>query len=574
MPRRGDWPDNPIIYQIYPRSFLDTSGTGEGDLRGILERLPYLAELGVDAIWLSPFYTSPFCDGGYDVADHCAVDPRFGTLADFDAIVECAHDLGLRVMVDLVLNHTSETHDWFARSLAREEGYEDVYVWADAKPDGSPPSNWISFFGQPAWQWHPQRGQYCLSKFLPCQPCLNHDNDRVSERVRHISEFWLARGVDGFRYDAVTSFFHDPELRDNPPASAEEAGRIPGPSNNPYTFQAHVHDVLPDDCAAFAARLREMAGPDAFLFGEVNNGPRSVELTRAFTKEGRLDAGYGIDLPQRGPAPAVLRDLLDRLDGEGGFAWWMSCHDQPRHVSAHGDGGARDARMFALLLAALPGPLLLFQGEELGQPQARLDRDELHDPFDRMYWPDPIGRDGARTPMAWDDTLPRCGFGGATPWLPIQRAEAGGAAQQQDDPASVLSLYRRALKLRREYGLADARLKLMESPDDVIDGRIEDAIQPLRFVVNLGESPHAVTGLPDQPVMQSAAMDGPRTLPPRSAAWWVPDSLLEPNATVGTCSPEEERAPCSLSSTRSSRSRPCPGRLSCFGWRARWRSAD
>ena len=519
--QRGAWPENPVIYQIYPRSFRDTTGTGEGDLRGVLEKLDHVAALGVDAIWLSPFYTSPLCDGGYDVTDHCAVDPRFGTLDDFDALLARAHALGLCVMIDLVLNHTSDTHAWFARSLAREDGYEDVYVWADAKPDGSPPSNWLSFFGKPAWHWYPQRQQYCLTKFLPCQPCLNHYDDRVGDRLETITRFWRDRGVDGFRYDAVTSFFHDRDLRDNPVASAADAALIPGPATNPYTYQAHVHDVLPKDCAAFSGRLREMAGPDAFLLGEVNNGPRSVEVLRGFTEDGRLDAGYTVDLPQRGPSQSVIADVLARLDGHGGFAWWLSCHDQPRHVSSHGDGSARDARMFAALLCALPGPLLLFQGEELGQPQADLERADLKDPFDLMYWPTPMGRDGARAPIAWDETRPRSGFSGATPWLPVALAQDGGVRQQADRDGSVLSFYRRALALRRDLRLADGTVTLGDAPETAILARVDTRNGALHLAVNLGEADWHPAVSDQEPVLNTAGLTGTGALPPRSAVWWL-----------------------------------------------------
>lgn len=520
MLTKGGWPKNPVIYQIYPRSFKDTSGTGEGDLRGVLEGLDHVASLGVDAIWLSPFYTSPMCDGGYDVTDHCAVDPRFGTMDDFDAVLAHAHHLGLCVMVDLVLNHTSDTHEWFAKSLAREEGFEDVYVWADPKPDGSPPSNWLSFFGKPAWRWYPQRRQYCLTKFLPCQPCLNHYNDRVGERLERITRFWLDRGVDGFRYDAVTSFFHDPDLRDNPAAIAEDAALIPGPPSNPYTYQAHVHDVLPKDCAAYSKRLRDMAGPDAFLLGEVNNGPRSVEVLRAFTGDGRLDAGYTVDLPERGPTQAVIADVLKRLEGDGGFAWWLSCHDQPRHVSAHGDGSARDAKLFAALLCALPGPILLFQGEELGQPQAELKREDLHDPYDKMYWPDPMGRDGTRAPMAWDGSLPRSGFSGITPWLPIAHAPDGAALQQADNPDSVLSFYKEALSLRRDLGLADGKIALQKTPRNTILASIETQAGGIVFSANLGHEEWRPGINGHARLLSSAELSLDGALPPRCAVWW------------------------------------------------------
>ncbi|ABV95626.1 alpha amylase catalytic region (plasmid) [Dinoroseobacter shibae DFL 12 = DSM 16493] len=522
MPRRGPWPENPVIYQVYPRSFLDTTGTGEGDLPGVTRQLDYIAGLGVDGIWLSPFYPSPFCDGGYDIADHCAVDRRFGTLDDFDALVARAHDLDLRVMIDLVLNHTSDTHDWFAKSLAREEGFEDVYIWADPCKDGSPPSNWLSFFGEAAWRWHPQRAQYCLHKFLPCQPCLNHYNDRVHERLNRITRFWRDRGVDGFRYDAVTSFFYDPGFRDNPPAAEAEAALIPGPSNNPYTFQEHIHDVLPNECAAFAETLREMAGPDAYLLGEINNGPRSVEVTCKFTGPDRLDAGYAIDLPERGPSTEVLRDLLTRLEDAEGWTWWLNSHDQKRAVSSFGDGGAADAKMLAAFLCALPGPLLLFQGEELGQPQAELEKVELTDPYDLMYWPDSVGRNGARAPMAWDDTQPACGFSKAVPWLPMARAEQGGVAQQEADPASVLAFYRDALARRRDLGLAEATMELEDAPDACIRFRLRVGTLVVQVAANMSGAPQDLA--PRQGakrILQTKPPAPGSNLPPRSAAWWL-----------------------------------------------------
>lgn len=519
MARRGPWPEHPVVYHVYPRSFADSSGHGEGDLRGIAERLDHVASLGVDAIWLSPFYVSPFVDGGYDVADHCAVDPRFGTMADFDRLVARAHELGLLVLIDQVFNHTSDTHEWFRRSLAREEGYADLYVWADARPDGGPPNNWIAFFGEPAWRWHPERGQYCLHKFLACQPCLDHHHPRVHERLEAITRFWRARGVDGFRYDAVTSFFHDEGLADNPPATEAQKARTPGPPNNPFTHQHHENDVLPTLCAGFVRTIRGWAGEDAWLLGEINAGPGSVEVTKAFTQEGGLDAGYTFDLAERGLTAPVLREILDRLEGRDGLAWWLSSHDVPRHVSRLGDGSARDARLFAALLLALPGPVILFQGEELGQPQARLELAQIQDPYDRMYWPEPMGRDGARAPMAWDDERPRCGFSGARPWIPVQHPEDGAAVQQDRNPASVLNFYRTALRLRRELGLAEAAMRVDDSPEGTILARLATGGGPLTLAANMTPEPWTLPDAAAEPILHSVAPEERRRLPPRSAAW-------------------------------------------------------
>ncbi len=520
---RGRWPAHPVIYQIYPRSFRDTHGHGEGDLRGITEGLDHVASLGVDGIWLSPFFVSPFIDGGYDVVDHCAVDPRFGTMGDFDALVARAHDLGLCVMIDQVFNHTSNEHPWFRKSLERQEGFEDLYVWADAKEDGSPPNNWIAFFGTPAWRWYPQRGQYCLQKFLHCQPCLNHHHAEVHERLHRINRFWLERGVDGFRYDAVTSFFHHRNLPDNPPATPQERELIPGTPNNPYTYQRHEHDVLPQECAAFTETMRGWAGEDTYLLAEVNKGRHSIEVTRDFTAEGRFDAGYTFDLVERGIDSDVFRDILRRLEGHDGLAWWLSSHDQPRHVSGQGDGSARDARMFAGLLMALPGPLILFQGEELGQPQAVLPLERLQDPFDVMYWPEPLGRDGARTPMAWDTNRPRCGFSGAKPWLPVQTPEDGGVVQQNENGASVLNFYRKALRLRRDYGLETGHMEIVESPDCTVLARMQCGNRTLTLTVNMThedwDRPPATEG--QTPILSSRECPEDGAIPPRCAAWWL-----------------------------------------------------
>jgi alpha-glucosidase len=525
LAQRGSWPANPVIYQVYPRSFQDSTGTGEGDLPGITDRLGHIADLGVDAIWLAPFFVSPMCDGGYDVADHCAVDPRFGTLDDFDALVARAHELGIKVMIDQVFNHTSDTHEWFRRSLARDPDFEDFYVWADARPDGSPPSNWMAFFGHPAWKWHPQRAQYCLHQFLPCQPGLNHYNPRVHGELSKITRFWADRGVDGFRFDAITCFYNDMDFGDNPAANATEKALIPGPSSNPFTWQIHERDMLPKDCAAFAADLRGWAGNDRFLLGEINNGPRSVEFARMFTEEGRLDAAYTVDLPERGISHEVVADVLKRLGQNHGLAWWLNCHDQKRHVSSAGDGGARDARMFAGFLLAMPGPLMMFQGDELGQPQADLALNDMRDPFDRMYWPDPPGRSGTRTPMVWDGSDGH-GFTDAKPWLPFAPPADGAADAQAGRDGSVLEFHRHALALRRKLGLGAGRLFLEPEEPNRLTGRIErEGAAPVWMVLNLDTSPaappEAVEG--SECVLASAPRDD-GVLSPRSASWWTRDT--------------------------------------------------
>ncbi|MGR3496898.1 alpha-amylase family glycosyl hydrolase [Citreimonas sp.] len=513
---RGRWPHNPVIYQIYPRSFRDSTGTGEGDLRGITERLDHVADLGVDAIWLSPFFVSPMCDGGYDVADHAAVDPRFGTLEDFDALVDRAHDLGLLVMIDQVFNHTSKDHPWYKKSALREPPYENFYVWADPNPDGSPPTNWIGFFGAHAWRWNPRRRQYCLHQFLPCQPCLNHHCPELRARQNAITAFWRDRGVDGFRYDAVTAYFHDRALPDNPPADLGGAQPI-----NPFEYQRHQHDMMPNDCAAFSAELRDSAGPDAYLLGEINGDDLSVELVRKFSRSDRLDAAYTQELPSSPKLAPTLRKLIEDGAGHGAMAWWLSSHDQPRRISRAGDGSARDARLHAALLLALPGPVMIFQGDEIGQQQAHLEYHQLRDQFDRNYWPATAGRDGARAPLPWDSDAPNAGFGSGEPWLPVGTAEQGGVAQQRHDDESVLAFHKRALALRARLGLADAAIEIEQADGDRLVLRLQGAKGPV--VVALNESdktwplPPRVAGR--EPLLGSCTLstDG---LPPRSVFWW------------------------------------------------------
>ncbi|MEO0745557.1 MAG: alpha-amylase family glycosyl hydrolase [Pseudomonadota bacterium] len=522
-PARGLWPANPVIYQIYPRSFQDSTGTGEGDLPGITRRLEHVARLGVDGIWLSPFFTSPLCDGGYDVANHVEVDPRYGTLNDFDALVSRARDLGLRVMIDQVFNHTSDQHPWFKASLERDPAFEDFYIWADPRPDGSPPSNWIAYFGHPAWQWHAQRGQYCLHQFLPCQPGLNHRNDAVRAALQETTAFWRARGVEGFRFDAVTSFFYDPEFRDNPPADAAARALIPGPPNNPFTMQRHEHDMLPDDCAAFTQDIRQWCGSDTYLLGEINQGPDSIEILSKFTGPDRLDAGYTIDLPERGLSGDIISDVLRRLGATGSMAWWLSSHDQPRQATRAGDGSARDARMMVALLCALPGPVLIYQGEELGMTQPDLPHDALTDPFDLAYWPDPPGRDGARTPMVWDDRETGGGFTTADdPWLPVTHPPGGGAARQWQDPGSVLRFYETVIARRAALGLADGEIEVLTADDTFFAARIAARDQDVILLANFGQQPHAVDLPMDATRMLSSAeqcSDG--RIAPRSVVWAV-----------------------------------------------------
>ncbi|WP_157937647.1 alpha-amylase family glycosyl hydrolase [Oceaniglobus roseus] len=434
-----------------------------GDLNGVTEQLDHVASLGVDAIWLAPHYVSPWADGGYDVADHRAVEPRLGTLADFDRLVARAHELGLRVIVDQVLNHTSCEHPWFVAALDGDDAMAERYLFLDPKPDGTPPNNWLSFFGTPGWTWSHRRRQYFFHQFLACQPSLDLRHPQVQEAHRDQIRYWRDRGVDGFRFDAVTSYLWDESLADNPPATPEVKARVQGPDFSPYTWQDHVHDMLPGDGADYAQKLRDWAGEDAWLLGEIGTGNKSFEICMSFSAPGRLDAAYSTDLPESHGAPAVVARAVDQTDLQR-FAHWMSCHDQPRHNRS---GTPEEARFFALLMAVLPGPWILYQGEEWGLPQPELLKEEITDPYDLLYWPNHPGREGPRVPMPWDPDAGNFGFTDGTPWLPMRWQPGPLRQAQQED--GVAATYRRLIALRREMGWAAAAMEKCDHGEDWLE---------------------------------------------------------------------------------------------------------
>jgi alpha-glucosidase len=512
-PDREGWPPAPVIYQIYPRSFRDSTGTGVGDLVGVRQKLVHVAGLGVDAIWLSPFYPSPMADGGYDISDHRDVHPAFGTIADFDDLVAHAHDLGLKVIVDQVFNHTSTEHPWFQRALMGDEAYADYYVWGDPKPDGTAPNNWLSQFGPPAWTWSHRRRQYFFHNFTSQQPSLNLRNEHVREELRAVMEFWHDRGVDGFRIDAVTSLLFDPSLRDNPPASPEVQAKVTGESFVPYTWQDHVHDILPGDGLEIAETVRGWAGDDVFVMGEVTSGNQSVELACRLAGPDRLDAAYTTDLPEAGCTAEAYADCLERAADPARLGWWLSSHDQPRHAGKSGDGSDHDAKFLALLLTVSPGPVILYQGEELGLSQPTLARHDVTDPLDLLYWPDGPGREGARVPIPWDEGAER-GFTIGRPWLPMDWPPGSSVAVQTLGADSVLSFYRAAIAFRRD------RLRGRDLSDWSRDGEVVTLFYDgARVVLNFG--PEAVKhGRGGEPVFASAPVDGGE-LPCRTGAVWI-----------------------------------------------------
>ncbi|MGI9097770.1 MAG: alpha-amylase family glycosyl hydrolase [Solirubrobacteraceae bacterium] len=434
-------PDSPwwrdaVVYQIYPRSFQDSDGDGEGDLAGIAQRLDHVADLGADAIWLSPVYPSPMADGGYDVADYTGIDPRFGSLADLDAVVAAAHARGLRVLMDLVPCHTSIEHPWFTEHPER-------YVWSDR--DG-PQNNWLAAFGGPAWSPDPRGRGWYLHSFYPEQPDLDWRREDVRAALAGALRFWVDRGVDGFRLDAIDRLLKDPALRDDPPATAAPA--LPELGECARLEPRHSRNA-PDVGTALAA-LRSGAGEEALLVGEVylpsaGQMPYLEHVDVAFAFE-LLHAPWSA-----GALRAAIASALDPTGVAGRAAWVLSNHDSPRLPDRV---GARNARAAALLALTLPGPVFVYQGDEIGMA----DGPGREPPDDRA------GRDRHRHPMRWDDEAPHGGFTTGEPWLPAIEVDGGAVAAQAQDPDSVLALYCDLLALRRTLGAG------LEFLDDVDDG--------------------------------------------------------------------------------------------------------
>lgn len=488
------WWKGAAIYQIYPRSFQDSNGDGIGDLPGITQRLPYVASLGVDAIWISPFFTSPMKDFGYDVSDYCDVDPIFGTLGDFDALVARAHSLGLKVLIDQVYSHTSDEHPWFAESrTSRTNPRSDWYVWADAKPDGSPPSNWQSVFGGPAWTWDARRGQYYLHNFLSSQPQVNMHNREVQDAVLGVMRFWLGRGVDGFRIDALNFAMHDPELRDNPPAPATDK-----PRTRPFDFQLKKHNMSHPDIPGFIERIRALTDEydGIFTVAEVGGDEAEAEM-KAFTAgDAHLNSAYGFNFlyaEQLTPG-AICAALAEWPDdkGVGWPSWAFENHDAPRAASRWWGAGDRDraARMKMMLLACLRGNIILYYGEELGLTQVDIPFEQLHDPEAIANWPLTLSRDGARTPMPWDANTPHGGFTTGEPWLPVGDDNAARSVEVQEaDEASLLHHTRAMLALRRDNpALHHGAVARCESVGDLFVIERSAERQSVRCLFNLGSS--------------------------------------------------------------------------------------
>jgi alpha-glucosidase len=525
-PASRPWWHGAVIYQIYPRSFSDSNGDGIGDLAGITQRLDYVASLGVDAIWLSPFFASPMRDFGYDVSDYRAVDPMFGTLADFDALVARAHALGLRVIIDQVYAHTSDAHAWFQESRSgRANPKSDWYVWADPTPDGTPPNNWLSVFYGPCWTWDGRRGQYYLHNFLPSQPNLDVHNGEVQKALFDTARFWLGRGVDGFRLDAINFAMHDPKLTDNPPVLDGDAIR-----KRPFDYQQHLHNQSQPDLIPFIEKLAAVVqsfGPDRFTVAEVG-GENSIEERQAYTGgDNRLNTSYGFDFLYADHLnPALIVDALAHwpgAPGEGWPSWAFSNHDAPRVVSRWGGANADPAwaPLLLALLMGLRGNVFLYQGEELGLPQAEIPFDRLRDPEAIANWPLTLGRDGARTPMPWSSEKAFAGFSTVEPWLPIPQDHIARAVSQQDgDGHSTLAIARDLIALRRSsVALKEGSFRPLALPPPLLGFDREASEQRVRCLFNLGTAAMPCDALAQGRVIFSSGTVRDRTLGPLSACY-------------------------------------------------------
>ena len=504
-----DWWRGAVIYQIYPRSFQDSNSDGVGDLAGIIHRLPHVAALGIDAIWISPFFRSPMLDYGYDVSDYRDVDPLFGTLGDFDALIARAHELGLRVLIDLVMSHTSSEHPWFRQSRSsRDNPKSDWYVWADAKPDGTPPNNWLSIFGGSAWQWDGERMQYYLHNFLVEQPDLNFHNPAVQEELLDIARFWLDRGVNGFRLDTVNFYFHDRELRDNPPLSPEHRNENTAPAVNPYNFQDHLYDKTQPENIAFLKRLRAVMDeyPGTTSVGEVGESQRGTHVQAAYTAgDDLLHMCYDFDfLSNVYPTGTQIARVLERYQKivtEGWACWAYSNHDVVRHRTRW-NLGEPAARLYAALLMSVQGSVCLYQGEELGLTEAYVAYEDLQDPYGKRFWPKFKGRDGSRTPMPWSADHANGGFTDGKPWLPVAMEHVERAAAVQDrDPDSTLAFYRAMIAFRKAHpALVKGAMEIVEADETFVslirsDGRSDgrsDRAKRVFCAFNLSDAPRAV----------------------------------------------------------------------------------
>ena len=485
------WWQRGILYQIYPRSFLDTDGDGVGDLRGIISRLDYPAALGVDAIWMSPIYPSPMRDFGYDVSDYKNVHPMFGTLDDFDRLVDEAHRRGLKLILDYVPNHTSDLHPWFIESSSsRNNCRRDWYLWRDPAPGGGPPNNWLSHFGGSGWQLDSNTGQYYYHSFLASQPDLNWRNPEVQAAMHAVLRFWLDRGVDGFRVDVLWLLVKDDEFRDNPPNPAWKAG------DNPNNSLLMLYSGDRPEVQAVVAGLRRVVDEyeDRVLIGEIYLPvQRLVAYYGAQLEGANLPFNFQLlEAPWNARGIAALIDEYEAALPRGGWPnWVLGNHDKSRIATRI---GVDQARVAAILLLTLRGTPTMYYGDELGMPDVKIPPDRIQDPLEKNIPGLGLGRDPCRTPMQWDSST-NAGFTNGTPWLPVDDDyPVVNVAAQSTDPASILTLYHRLVELRREHAaLAYGDYEPVAMTGDLLAYIRRLGNRRLLMALNLGNDPHAVS---------------------------------------------------------------------------------
>lgn len=513
-----------MIYQIYPRSFQDTNGDGIGDLRGLIQRLDYLNDgtsgsLGVDAIWLSPFFVSPMADFGYDISDYRAIDPDFGTMTDFDELLKEAHQRGIRIILDLVLNHTSDQHPWFIESSTPGSDKADWYLWYEGTDR---PNNWLSCFGGKGWTWHPKRQAWYFHSFLAQQPDLNWRNPNVKAAMKSLMEFWLDKGVDGFRLDVVNLYLKDEQLRSNP----RNRFRIA----RPYDQQRHIHDRDQPELHALYKDMRQWVDqyPDRMMVGEIMIADTENARLPAsyYGMNDELHLAFNFEL-LRAPFNArafrnVIRKWVSLLGEKNWPNYTLSNHDFPRHISRHTrfyhskEEAQRRARLTACTLLTLRGTPFLYYGEEIGMPEQPLPRHQLQDPAGKHYWPLYAGRDGCRRPMMWQS--PENPFSTGAPWLPDTPLPGHCVDDQTTNPDSLLTWYRTLIWLRKRHSaLHKGSLKILKSPSQVLAyerNSSDSNSNRLMVVLNFSRRPCTLT-LPQDSIKHCLANSQGQNTPER-----------------------------------------------------------
>jgi alpha-glucosidase len=518
--QQSPWWRGAVIYQVYPRSLMDSNNDGIGDIPGIISKLDYIASLGVDAIWISPFFKSPMKDFGYDIADYRAIDPIFGTLADFDELIAQAHKRNIKIIIDQVLSHTSDQHAWFEESReSKDNAKADWYVWADAQPDGTPPNNWLSIFGGSAWEWDSRRCQYYLHNFLKTQPDLNYHCPAVREQILQEVEFWLKRGVDGLRLDAIIFCFHDQQLRSNPAKPVEERKGRGFREDNPYAFQRHIHDTCQPENIGFLESLRSLMNryPGTVTLGEIASEDSLKTMAEYTAGNSRLHMTYSFELLVDNLSASYIRETVETLEenlSEGWPCWAFGNHDVVRVMSRWGgkQQAPAMAKMLNELLFSLRGSVCSYQGEELGLTEAEIEQHQLQDPYGITFWPRFKGRDGCRTPMPWSKTAVNAGFSQTDTWLPVSPAHLPVAIDVQESTQdSVLNAYRSFLAWRKNQpALLWGDIKFLDAAGELLVFNRHHQGQTILAAFNLSPT-EAAFSLPDN-MKATPLQNGTKTL--------------------------------------------------------------